>query len=54
MTQLTQRLGLNLTNTLAGDVEVLTDLFQGVIGLAADAKAHAQHALFARGERRPR
>src|SRR5690242_3822530 len=49
--QLAQRLGLDLADALAGHRELLADLFQGVVGVHADAEAHAQHALLARGER---
>src|SRR5574342_409466 len=49
--QLAQRLGLDLADALAGHLEVLPHLLQGVIGLLADAEAHAQHLLLARGER---
>ena len=50
MLQLPERLGLDLADALAGDRELLADLFQRVIGVHADAEAHAQHALLARGE----
>ena len=49
--QLPQRLGLDLADALAGDRELLADLFQRVVGVHADAEAHAQHAFFARGQR---
>jgi hypothetical protein len=49
--QLAQRLGLDLADALAGDLEVLADLFEGVIALLADAEAHAQHLLLARRQR---
>src|SRR5471032_631529 len=52
MPQLAQRLGLDLPDALAGDFEVLADLFQRVVGLLADAEAHAQDLLFARRQRR--
>ena len=41
MTKFAQRLGFDLANALARDFEVLSDFFQRVIGLLADAKAHA-------------
>src|SRR5215208_7758012 len=44
-------LGLDLADTLAGHRELLADLFEGVVGVHADAEAHAQHALLARRER---
>ena len=51
MLQLPQRLGLDLTNAFARHRKLLADLFQRVVGVHADAEAHAQHAFFARGER---
>ena len=48
MTQLAQRLGFDLTDALARDVELLADLFQGVVGIHLDAEAHAQYLGFAR------
>jgi hypothetical protein len=48
MLELAQRLGLDLADALAGHRELLADLFQRVIGVHADAEAHAQHALLAR------
>src|SRR5881628_2970735 len=50
MLQLAQGLRLDLADALAGDRELLADLFEGVVGVHADAEAHAQHALLARGE----
>src|SRR2546428_3797663 len=47
MLELAQRLGLDLADALARDRELLADLFQRVVGIHADAEAHAQHALFA-------
>ncbi len=47
MLQLAQRLRLDLADALAGDAELLADLFQRVVGVHADAEAHAQHALLA-------
>src|SRR5450755_2521311 len=52
MLQLPQRLGLDLPNTLSGHTELLPHLFQRVVGVHADAEAHAQDAFFARGQRR--
>src|SRR5690606_2342527 len=49
--QLAKRLGLDLADTLARDRELLANLLKGVVGVHADAKAHAQHALSARRER---
>src|SRR6478736_5323463 len=51
MLQLPQRLGLDLADALAGDAELLADLFEGVVGVHADAEAHAQDAFFTRRER---
>jgi hypothetical protein len=36
--QLPQRLGFDLSDALARDVEFLADLFEGVLALAANAK----------------
>src|SRR5579871_2780585 len=49
--ELAQRLGFDLADALAGHRELLADLFEGVVGVHADAEAHAQHALLARGQR---
>src|SRR5690606_4324674 len=48
--ELPQRLGLDLADTLARDRELLADFLERVIGVHADAEAHAQHAFLARGE----
>ena len=48
MAQLAQRLGLDLADALAGDVELLADFFQRVVGVHVDAEAHAQHLGLAR------
>src|ERR1043165_3748833 len=45
MAQLTERLGLDLPDALAGDLEVLADLLEGVVGLLTDAEPHAQDLL---------
>src|SRR5499427_691501 len=50
MAQLAQRLGLDLADALARDVELLADLFQRVVGVHVDAEAHAQNLRFARRE----
>src|SRR3954468_4292356 len=50
--QLPERLRLDLSDAFAGDAELLADFLQGVIGVHADAEAHAQYALFARSEGR--
>src|SRR5262245_37147805 len=49
--ELAQRLGLNLADSFARDGELLAYFFQRVVGVHADAEAHAQHALLARRER---
>jgi hypothetical protein len=51
MLQFLQRLGLDLADALAGHRELLAHLFERVIGVYADAEAHAQHALLARRQR---
>src|ERR1700759_1308615 len=51
MLQLAQRLGLDLADALTSHRELLADFLQRVVGVHADAEAHAQHALLARGER---
>ena len=51
MLQLAQRFRLDLTDTLAGHRELLANFFRGVVGVHADAEAHAQHAFLARGQR---
>src|SRR5207237_3285628 len=48
--QLAERLRLDLPDTLARDREALADLFEGVVGLLADAEAQTQDLLFARRE----
>jgi hypothetical protein len=40
-------LGLDLPDALSRHRKLLADLFQRVVGIHADAKAHAQHALLA-------
>ena len=49
MLKLAQGLGLDLAHALASDVEAAAHFFEGVL-VGADAKAHADHALFAGGE----
>jgi len=48
--ELLQRLRLNLPNALARHAEDLPHLFERMISCIADPKAHAQNALFARGQ----
>jgi hypothetical protein len=43
-------LGLDLTDALARDVKLLTDLFEGVVGRHLDTKPHAQHLGFTWGQ----
>src|SRR5690606_35837419 len=47
---LAQGLGFDLTDPLPGDVELLADFFQGVIGVHVDAEAHPQYLGFTGGE----
>ena len=47
MLQLTQRLRLDLADALARHRELLADLFERVVGVHADAEAHAEDAFFA-------
>ena len=49
MLQLAQRLGLDLADALAGHRELLADFFERMVGVHADAEAHAQDAFLARG-----
>src|SRR5258708_15124393 len=49
--ELAQCLGLDLAYALAGDRELLADLLERVVGVHANAEAHAQHALLARRQR---
>ena len=51
MPQLAERLGLDLTDALAGDREALSDLFERVLAAVADAEPHLDDALFARRQR---
>src|SRR5690606_21113265 len=49
--ELLQSLGLDLTNTLTRNIELLADLFQGVLALLADAEALLQNTLLTHRER---
>src|SRR2546428_11183304 len=49
--ELAQRLGLDLSDALAGDREVLPDLLQRVLATVGEAEAEPQPLLPARGER---
>ena len=51
MLQLSQCLGFNLANAFTRYRELLANFFQRMVGVHADAEAHAQHALFARCQR---
>src|SRR6188474_140302 len=51
MTQLAQRLGLDLAYAFAGDREVLAHLFERMLAAVADAEAHLDDLLFARRQR---
>ena len=50
MFQFAQCLCFNLPDAFACHVELLAHFFQCVVRIHADAKAHAQHAFFARGQ----
>ena len=47
--KLLERLGLDLADALPRDVKVLTDLLERLLDPGADAKALAEHPLFAGG-----
>src|SRR5690606_26328229 len=47
MLQLAERLRLDLADALARDAELLTDFLERMVGVHADAKAHAQNAFLA-------
>src|SRR3546814_3541529 len=51
MLQLPKRLRLDLADTFTRHAELLADFFQRVIGVHADAEAHAQHTLLTRRKR---
>src|SRR6266545_1303783 len=51
VTQLAQRLGLNLSDALSRDGEILTDLFERVLAAIADAETHLDDLLLARRQR---
>ena len=51
MLQLPQRLRVDLSDALSRDRELLADFFQRVVGVHADAEAHAQHAFLAQSQR---
>jgi len=47
MPQLPERLRLYLTDAFAGDVKLLADFLERVVGIHVDAEAHPQHLGFA-------
>src|SRR2546430_271631 len=51
MAQLAQRLGFDLPDALARDVELLADFLQRVIGVHLDPEAHPKHLGLARRQR---
>src|SRR5690606_27275030 len=51
MLQLAKRLRLNLSNTFAGDLEVLTHLLKGMVAFLTDPETHAQDFLLTWSER---
>ena len=46
-----QSMLFDLPDSFTGNVKLFTDLFERVVGIHFDAKSHAQHFGFARGER---
>ncbi len=48
--ELPQRLRLDLADALSGHAELLADFLERVVGVHADAEAHPQHTLLARGQ----
>src|SRR6185312_4781042 len=46
--ELAQRLGFDLADALARDIELLADFFQGVLALAADTEPHPDYFLLFR------
>src|SRR6185369_3332632 len=51
MLELPDRLGLDLADPLAGDVELLADFLERVVGRHLDAEAHPKHLRLARRQR---
>src|SRR5260370_19015345 len=49
-TKLPQGFSFDLADALASDIELLTDFFQRMLALAADAEAQTNHLLFFRRE----
>ena len=52
MFELAQSFRLDLTNAFTGDVKLLADLFQRMVGVHTDAETHPQNAFLARRQRR--
>ena len=52
MTQLAQRLGFDLTNTLTRNVKLFANLFQRVVGVHIDTETHTQDLRFTRSQTR--
>src|SRR5262249_19107882 len=52
LTQLAQRLRLDLANTFARDGKQFADLFEGAVGPSPDPETHPQDLLFAGRQRR--
>ena len=52
LAQLAHRLGLDLANPFARDGKHFAHLFEGAVGLLADAETHPQDLLFAWRQRR--
>src|SRR6185437_1790029 len=50
VTQLAQRLRLDLTDAFTSHVELLADFLERVVGVHVDAETHAQHLRLARRE----
>ena len=44
--ELAERLGFDLADALAGDVELLADLFERMFALAADSETKPNHLFF--------
>src|ERR1019366_10767440 len=48
--QLSEGLGLDLTNAFAGQFEALAHVFERLVAGGVDAEAHAENLLFARSQ----
>ena len=51
MTELAERFRLYLSYALAGDIELLTDLFESAGSAVLETEAQAEHAFLTRRER---